>query len=128
MFFFGGGSRCDEVSVPQGRGFHPSIEGRYAQMGDGVLHAKVAMEIAGPPGNVTFLRSEAAVKAGLPVLKWGRIWHGHLSMDTWLHQTKKSVEILEGSNFCELGSDKFRLVDVECESDVMVWGFLAVTG
>jgi len=53
---------------------------RYAQMGDGVLHAKVAMEIAGPPGNVTFLRSEAAVKAGLPVLKWGRIWHGHLSM------------------------------------------------
>ena len=80
-------------------------------MGDGLLHAKVAMEIAGPPGNVTFLRSEAAVKFGLPVLKWGRIWHGHLSMDTWLHifpknmdQTKKSVEILEGSNFCELGS------------------------
>ena len=66
---------------------HPNrpISGRYAQMGDGVLHAKVAMEIAGPPGNVTFLRSEAAVKAGLPVLKWGRIWHGHLSMETWLH-------------------------------------------
>ena len=95
VFFFscGGGSRCDEVSIPpwQGGGFHPSIEGRYAQMGDGVLHAKVAMEIAGPPGNVTFLRSEAAVKFGLPVLKWGRIWHGHLSMDTWLHIFPKNM-------------------------------------
>ena len=53
---------------------------RYAEIFSGLLHAKVTMELAGPPGNVSFFKGEATVKAGLPFPALGRLWHGHLSM------------------------------------------------
>lgn len=53
---------------------------RYAEVFSGLLNAKVAMEVAGPPGNVSFLRGEATVKAGVPFNALGRLWQGHLSM------------------------------------------------
>ena len=53
---------------------------RYAELFSGLLNAKVAMEVAGPPGNVSFLRGEATVKAGVPFNALGRFWQGHLSM------------------------------------------------
>eukprot|EP00438_Fugacium_kawagutii_P010006 Skav223133 [mRNA] locus=scaffold470:111974:112780:+ [translate_table: standard] len=53
----------------------------YAELlNSGLFNAKVAVELAGPPGNVSFLKSEATVKAGVPFEGLGRIWQGHLSM------------------------------------------------